>query len=119
MNLVVGATGLLGGEICRQLAAKSKSVRALVRSTSDPAKVKALKEYGIELAEGDLKDRLEPGDFSILHKRRFINLRKLYPDIPKPLNDILMHFSTGANVYYEYAEEISDELNRCICSVFP
>lgn len=57
MNLAVGATGLLGGEICRQLAAKSESVRALVRSTSDPAKVKALKEYGIELVEGDLKDR--------------------------------------------------------------
>ena len=57
MNLVVGATGLLGGEICRQLAAKSKSVRALVRSTSDPTKVKALKEYRVELVEGDLKDR--------------------------------------------------------------
>jgi len=66
---------------------------------------------------GDLKDRLEPGDFSILHKRRFINLRKLYPDIPKPLNDILMHFSTGANVYYEYAEEIIEDLNRCIYSI--
>lgn len=57
MNLVVGATGLLGGEICRQLAAKDKPVRALVRSTSDPAKVQALQDSGIELVQGDLKDR--------------------------------------------------------------
>jgi hypothetical protein len=67
---------------------------------------------------GDLKDRLEPGDFSILHKRRFINLCKLYPNIPKPLNDILMHFSRGADIYYELAEEIIEDLNRCIYSIF-
>ena len=67
---------------------------------------------------GDLKDRLEPGDFSIIHKRRFINLRKLYPDIPKPLNDILMHFSRGAGIYYEFAEEIIEDLNRCLYSIF-
>lgn len=67
---------------------------------------------------GDLKDRLEPGDFSIIHKRRFINLRKLYPDIPKPLNDILMHFSQSAGIYYEFAEEIIEDLNRCLYSIF-
>ena len=67
---------------------------------------------------GDLKDRLDPGDFSIIHKRRFINLRKLYPDIPKPLNDILMHFSRGADIYYEFAEEIIEDLNRCLYSIF-
>jgi hypothetical protein len=67
---------------------------------------------------GDLKDRLEPSDFSIIHQRRFINLRKLYPAIPKPLNDILMHFSRGADIYYESAEEIIEDLNRCLYSIF-
>ena len=57
MNLVVGATGLLGSEICRQLAAKGKSVRALVRTTSDQAKVDALKALGIETVVGDVRDR--------------------------------------------------------------
>jgi uncharacterized protein YbjT (DUF2867 family) len=57
MNLVVGATGMLGGEICRQLAAAGKPVRALVRSTSDPGKVQALRELGVELVEGDVRDR--------------------------------------------------------------
>lgn len=57
MNLVVGATGLLGGEICRQLVAGGKPVKALVRPTSDPVKVEALQRLGATLVQGDLKDR--------------------------------------------------------------
>ncbi|HYY13275.1 MAG TPA: SDR family oxidoreductase [Chthoniobacterales bacterium] len=57
MILVVGATGMLGGEICRRLAATGKFVRALVRSTSEPAKKQGLERLGAELIEGDLKDR--------------------------------------------------------------
>jgi NADH dehydrogenase len=57
MILVVGSTGLLGGEISRRLAAAGKPVRALVRITSDQAKVDGLKECGAEIVEGDLRDR--------------------------------------------------------------
>jgi uncharacterized protein YbjT (DUF2867 family) len=56
MILVVGATGMLGSEICRRLTAAGKPVRALVRATSDQAKVDKLKGYGVELARGDLRD---------------------------------------------------------------
>ena len=56
MHLVVGATGLVGGEICRRLANEGKPVKALVRTTSDPAKVDALKAKGVTVAVGDLKD---------------------------------------------------------------
>ncbi len=56
MNLVVGATGFAGGEICRLLAAAGMPVRALVRATSAPAKKAALQSLGAELVEGDLKD---------------------------------------------------------------
>jgi uncharacterized protein YbjT (DUF2867 family) len=56
MNLVVGATGLLGGDICRRLVAEGRPVRALVRSTSDPAKVEALKNRGVEIVEGNVCD---------------------------------------------------------------
>ncbi|MFA4915937.1 MAG: hypothetical protein WC560_04625, partial [Syntrophales bacterium] len=66
---------------------------------------------------GDLKDRFESQDFSILYERRFINLRKLYPDIPKSINDILMHFSSEADVYYEYVEELIEDLNRSLSSI--
>src|SRR5262245_51749282 len=57
MNLVVGATGILGGEVCRQLAAQGKPVRALVRETSNPEKLAQLEGLGAELVRGDLKDR--------------------------------------------------------------
>lgn len=66
---------------------------------------------------GDLFDRLEPGDFSLLDKWRFIHLRKLYPYIPPMLNDILMHFSQQAEVYYESAAEISDAVSGYLQSM--
>ena len=56
MNLVVGSTGLLGGEICGVLAAEGKPVRGLVRSTSDRAKVERLQGLDVETVLGDLKD---------------------------------------------------------------
>lgn len=56
MNLVVGATGTLGGEICSRLAQAGKSVRGLVRTSSDPARVEALRKQGVEIATGDLTD---------------------------------------------------------------
>ncbi len=55
MILVVGATGLLGGEICHLLAKQGKPVRALVRGSSDPGKVAHLQGLGVEIVQGDLK----------------------------------------------------------------
>jgi uncharacterized protein YbjT (DUF2867 family) len=57
MTLVVGATGLLGTEICRCLASAGKPFRAMVRRTSDQGKKDVLKQLGGELVEADLKDR--------------------------------------------------------------
>lgn len=57
MNLVVGATGLLGSEICRLLAADGKPARVLVRPTSDQGKVAQLESFDVEIARGDLKQR--------------------------------------------------------------
>jgi uncharacterized protein YbjT (DUF2867 family) len=57
MNLVIGATGMVGGEVCRLLASEGKPVRGLVRATSDQAKVDRLNELGVELVKGDLRDR--------------------------------------------------------------
>ncbi len=55
--LVVGATGFLGMEVCRQLTANHKNVFGLVRKTAAEEKTKALKQWGVQLVEGDLKDR--------------------------------------------------------------
>ena len=57
MILVLGATGLLGTEICQLLAESGKPFRALVRTTSAADQVEALRAMGAEIATGDLKDR--------------------------------------------------------------
>jgi uncharacterized protein YbjT (DUF2867 family) len=62
MILVAGATGALGGEICRRLIIRGKPVRALVRATSDPAKVEALAKAGAKVVVGDLKHRASLDD---------------------------------------------------------
>ena len=67
---------------------------------------------------GDLKDRVGPEDFSLLDKWRFVNLKKMYPCIPTSLNNILIHFSRGADLFYESVEEIIEDLNRSIYAHF-
>lgn len=57
MILVVGATGLVGREVCRQLVHAGSPVRALVRTGSDDDTVAALRMMGIETVEGDVRDR--------------------------------------------------------------
>ena len=65
----------------------------------------------------DLADRLELEDFSLLHRSRLTNLRKMYPYIPPMLNNILMHFSRGAHVFYESVDEIIEDLNGYLSSL--
>ena len=57
MNLVVGATGMVGAEVCRAMVNAGKPVTALVRPSADPAKVKALESLGVAIVRGDLRDR--------------------------------------------------------------
>ena len=57
MILVAGATGVLGGLICQRLRDRGDAVRALVRASSDPDRKERLRALGVELAEGDLRDR--------------------------------------------------------------
>jgi hypothetical protein len=66
---------------------------------------------------GDLNQRLTPEDFSILHNARLMNLRKLYPYIPPMLNNVLLHFSRGANVFYENVQEIVEDLKGYLDSI--
>ncbi len=54
MNLVTGATGLLGSHIVEQLRLRDRPVRALVRPGAD---TRWLQAQGVELALGDLTDR--------------------------------------------------------------
>jgi uncharacterized protein YbjT (DUF2867 family) len=56
MLLVVGATGMVGSEICRLLASNGMPFRAMVRESSEPAKVNRLKDLGAQIVKGNLCD---------------------------------------------------------------
>jgi nucleoside-diphosphate-sugar epimerase len=53
LNVVTGATGLLGSHVAEQLVARGERVRALVRPGSDTA---FLRHLGVDLCPGDLRD---------------------------------------------------------------
>lgn len=54
MDLVVGATGTVGGGVARRLAEADRRVRALVRGGEGRAEGEALRRAGIDVADGDL-----------------------------------------------------------------
>jgi len=56
MNLVVGATGNVGGAVCEVLRGQAKPLRAMVRETSDPERVRWLEGLGAEIVRGELRD---------------------------------------------------------------
>ena len=55
--LVVGASGFLGNEICRQLRSKNLPVKAMVRTSTDPVKIEQLIKLGIEVVKGDFRNK--------------------------------------------------------------
>ncbi|MCK5229806.1 MAG: serine/threonine protein kinase [Desulfobulbaceae bacterium] len=58
--------------------------------------------------------KLSPDDFSIIFQHRLVNLRKIYPYIPEKLNNVMLHFSLGSDVYYDTVDEMLDDLRPCL-----
>lgn len=57
-------------------------------------------------------DRLTEDDLNIVFRNRVNNLKKVFPYIPEKLNRVLMHFSVGAQVYYEETGEFLEDLGE-------
>ena len=57
MILVIGSTGMVGSEVCRLLISKKLSVRAMVRKTSDTSKRNKMTDLGVQILEGDIRDK--------------------------------------------------------------
>ncbi len=55
-----------------------------------------------------------PSDFALLSQNKIVNLRKIFPYIPEKLNNILLHFSVGAEVFYETADELRADLSDAL-----
>lgn len=61
---------------------------------------------------------LDTGDLALVSQDRVFNLKKIYPYIPEPLNDILLYFSTGTDVMYDTVEEFCEDLHRAVDHVW-
>lgn len=57
-----------------------------------------------------LAARLREEDLNIVFKNRVVNLRKIYPYIPESLNRVLLHFSVGAQMFYENTSQLLEDL---------
>lgn len=54
--------------------------------------------------------RLTIDDRNIIFNNRIVNLKKIYPYIPDSLNLILLHFSAGAETFYDDTGQFLDDL---------
>jgi len=56
---------------------------------------------------------LSEADLNLVYNNLVVNLKKIYPYIPDSLNRVLMHFSRGANWFYENTAQLLDDLAEC------
>lgn len=68
--------------------------------------------HQLAMDESPLLERLDPDDFNIIFNNRVANLGKIYPYISDTLNYILLHFSQGANLFYDNAQQLLDDLSE-------
>ncbi len=72
----------------------------------------------LSLAESNVQawreNKITADDFSIMFAHRLANLKKIYEYIPDQLNNVLLHFSAGANIFYDTVEEFVDDLRPCL-----
>ncbi|MBI5741590.1 MAG: hypothetical protein HZA16_12860 [Nitrospirae bacterium] len=61
---------------------------------------------------GALFGRLTCDDLNIVFRNRVVNLKKIYPYIPDQLNNILLHFSIGANIFYDNTVQLLSDLRE-------
>ena len=59
-----------------------------------------------------LLEKLNLDDMNIIFNNRVANIQKVYPYIPDDLNYILLHFSNGANLYYENTDQLLEDLEE-------
>jgi hypothetical protein len=65
----------------------------------------------------DLLSRLSDADLNIIFHNRVANLRKVYPYIPDTLNRVLLHFSNGANWFYERVDQLIHDLRPVVADM--
>jgi serine/threonine protein kinase len=66
----------------------------------------------LKKCESPVLDRLTSEDMNIVFNNRLVNLKKVYSYIPDALNIILLHFSLGADIYYENTDDFISDMQE-------
>jgi hypothetical protein len=66
----------------------------------------------LQAGESPALDRLSVDDMNVIFNNRVANIQKIHPYIPDALNYILLHFSNGANLYYENTRQLLEDLGE-------
>ena len=64
----------------------------------------------LRLEQPAVHGRLTGDDLSISFANRVANLQKVFPYIPDSLNRVLLHFSEGASIFYDAADQLLEDL---------
>jgi hypothetical protein len=74
-----------------------------------------------DLMMTDLRNQNHPAltsltddDVNIVFHNRVANLKKVYPYIPETLNRVLLHFSRGANWFYDNTSQLLEDLEELV-----
>jgi hypothetical protein len=62
----------------------------------------------------DVLDLLTIEDFSLIQKNLLMNLSRLFPYLPRRLNNILLMFSGYTTVFYDSAQQVVEDLSDAI-----
>ncbi len=73
-----------------------------------------LREAGAEVFH-----RITADDMNIIFNNRLANLRKVYPYIPDALNRVLLHFSLGANIFYDQIDQLLTDMQEVMEIISP
>lgn len=65
----------------------------------------------------DVLSRLVDEDLNIVFHNRVANLKKVFPHIPDSLNRVLLHFSRGANWFYEHTTQLIQDLQQAMAEI--
>ena len=71
----------------------------------------------LRLRDPDVLTRLADGDLNIVFHNRVANLKKVFPYIPDSLNRVLLHFSRGANWFYEHTTQLIQDLQQAMAEI--
>ena len=64
-----------------------------------------------------VKASLSSSDASSFFHYRIMNLGKLFPYLPKKLNDMLMRFAVNSKIYYETVTQLVDDLSDALADL--